>query len=256
MDRHILLHYHVYKNAGTTVDALLRRNFGANTGHVEGPEPWSTLDRATLLRYALDNPSLRAISSHQARFPAPEHAGLTFHPLLLLRDPVDRAASVYRFELVQPDSSLPGRAIARTEGFPGYVDWALGAEGTAVIRDFQTVFVASRERDMRYARATPADFETACARLDALPFVGLVETFDASMELLRSAYEPFFGPLDVRAGRLNASPGRAGSAGERREQIRAQLGRARFERLRAANAFDERLHARAATLVFALERRR
>ncbi len=37
--RRVILHYHIFKNAGSTIDFILARNFGHRLGFYEGLEP-------------------------------------------------------------------------------------------------------------------------------------------------------------------------------------------------------------------------
>jgi hypothetical protein len=77
-NNHIIVHYHIFKNAGSTVDAILRNNFGEACGKYEGNELAAVVKPEQLLKYVLENPHLKVISSHNARLPAPEYPRLTF----------------------------------------------------------------------------------------------------------------------------------------------------------------------------------
>jgi hypothetical protein len=50
--RVVLVHYHLFKNAGTTMDAILARSFpDLAHGDIEGPEPWCTVTPQQLLTF-------------------------------------------------------------------------------------------------------------------------------------------------------------------------------------------------------------
>jgi hypothetical protein len=244
--RHIVIHYHLFKNAGTTIDTVLHNHFGDACGAVEGAHPWETLAPAEVAAYALANPALRAISSHQARLPVPEAAGIAFHPVVFLRHPIDRAGSVYAFERLQPpESPSLGARIAREQDFAAYVRWRLTPGNGAVIRDFQTTHLSAREADMRTARATQADLADACARLDALPFFGLVERFDESLDRMRTWLAPHVGALPARYTVENSSEGRKTTLEERLQEIATALGPDLYQQLLQENALDLRLYEHA-----------
>jgi len=245
--RTVIVHYHLFKNAGTTVDSILDRNFpGEAHGHLEGPYPWSTVTSKEILDFALANPQLRVISSHQARLPLPQHPTITFLPVLFLRHPIDRFASVYEFERRQPADSLsPSVAIARNGGLATFGNWAVAREATAVCRNFQVAHLAGAQSDMRDARATHNDYLQALAHLESLPFFGVVESFEESMELLQEFVRPHVGELNVNFSIENYSPGRRATLESRLDQIENELGASLYRELLEHNALDMLLYRQA-----------
>ena len=243
--RNIIIHYHIYKNAGVSLDSILRSNFGDACGGIEGPHPWDTIDSARVLRYAEDNPNLAAISSHQARLPAPVAAAISFFPVLFLRHPIDRVGSVYSFEHRQPaGTQSPGVQVAQQNDLRGYVRWRLsGAENSgAVIKNFQTVHLSGREKDMRTAVANRADLSVALERIDALEFFGIVELFDESLTRMRQYLAKGFGKIDVSSTHENKSGERKASIDDRIHDLENALGRDLYARLLEQNALDLELY--------------
>lgn len=245
--RDVIVHYHIFKNAGTTVDSLLHANFTDTNGAVEGEYPWDTLTSRQLLDFILANPRLDVVSSHQARLPLPEHPGLRIHPIVFLRHPIDRVESVYRFERRQaPDSLSPSVRIAQNTDLRGFVQWGLSDEGTAVFRNFQTIHLAGRQRDMRSARATGADYLVAEARLRELPFVGVVDSFEASVAAMERKLRSAFPAIACSpTAALNRSEGRADRLSARIERIASELGDSLFDDLVRENRFDLDLYRQA-----------
>jgi hypothetical protein len=41
--RHVVIHYHIFKNAGSTVDSILERNFDPSRQDGEGPTPYAVI---------------------------------------------------------------------------------------------------------------------------------------------------------------------------------------------------------------------
>ncbi|WP_011296923.1 sulfotransferase family 2 domain-containing protein [Cupriavidus necator] len=254
--RDVIVHYHIFKNAGTTIDALLHANFPHSHGAVEGELPWDILSSDQLQQYILANPTLKVVSSHQARLPLPEHTSLRIHPIVFLRHPIDRVESIYQFERHEPDTHLsPGIQIAKNTDLKGFVEWGLSENGTAVFRNFQTIHLAGRETDMRYAAATQADFLVASARLRELSFVGIVDRFDASIQQLRQVLKPIYPDLQLTPSlALNTSIGRSNLLSARIARISEALGNTLLNELIKANQFDLELYwqhtARDATAAF------
>lgn len=241
--RLVVVHYHLFKNAGTTLDWILRRHFGDAHAKVEGDVPWATLTPDRLLRFVRDNPGVRAVSSHQARLPVPDVDDVTFAPLVFLRHPLDRVGSVYAFERRQPASSPgPGVRVARETDLKGYVRWRLAEGNGAVIKNYQVVHLAGREYDMRTACATTADLATALERVKRLPFLGFVERFDESVGRLREFLHDVCGPIDTTYTVRNRSPERTGSLDERLEDLRSALGADLYRELVDRNALDLELY--------------
>jgi hypothetical protein len=245
--RHVVLHYHVFKNAGSTVHAALRQAFGSDAcGRLEGAQQRRTLGAGQIVEHLRAHPQLQALSSHQARLPVPQAPDITFHPLLFLRHPIDRAGSVYAFERRQPvDSPSLGAAVARERDLAGYVRWRLEPGNGSVIRNFQTVHLSSRFDDMRIALAGEEDLAVALERLRQLPFIGLVERTGESLQRLRAWLQPAFGPLELPEERQNASGERAGTLRERLAGIEAALGPQLHRQLLEHNRLDLALHAAA-----------
>ncbi|MCP3728267.1 sulfotransferase family 2 domain-containing protein [Paraburkholderia sp. CNPSo 3272] len=255
--RTVIVHYHLFKNAGTTVDGILDRNFpGDARGHLEGPYPWSTVLSNEILEFALSKPDLRVISSHQARLPLPQHPSIAFLPILFLRHPIDRFASVYEFERRQAADSLsPSVAVARNGSLAAFADWTVAREATAVCRNFQVAHLAGAQYDMRYARATHTDYLQALVHLRSLPFFGMVESFEESLESLQKFVQPHIGELKFDFSIENVTPGRKATLESRLEHIESELGVSLYRELLELNALDLLLY-REAKQIFAANRAR
>jgi len=247
--RHIIAHYHIFKNAGSTVDTILQRNFGRLWGSIEGNNPWDTLSPDSILRYALAHPTLKAISSHHARPPVPIDSNTVFHPLIFLRHPIDRVGSVYSFERREPKSS-PGLGvkIARKNDFAGYVRWRLSDGNGAVIKNFQTVHLSGREKDMRTASASEKDLGDAMERISHLPFFGIVEMFDDSIVRMKTQLAQYFGQIDTNYTVANQSAERKKMLLERLDEIEDALGTGLYQELLDKNALDMQLYDKAVKL--------
>lgn len=234
--RPIIVHYHLFKNAGTSVDRLLQAALGAAWRNHEGARGrWAA---HLVARWLQDNPDVVALSSHTASLPVPLLPAARIHPIVFVRDPIDRARSVYEFERRQSDAT-PGSVKAKETDFPGYVRWRLGRRGDRTLSSFQTARLAAG------SFATGSELARALDAVAVLPFVGVVEEFDRSVAWLArqiAADVPTFKAKSVMA---NTSRRRGESLDERLARTRSALGEALADELEALNTADFALHAAA-----------
>ena len=78
--RHVLIHHHIYKNAGSTVDTILKKHFGELHKSIEAGDPAGTVPPHLLRQFVVDNPGMRAMSSHTSRPCGSGSANILFHP--------------------------------------------------------------------------------------------------------------------------------------------------------------------------------
>lgn len=247
--RHILLHGHIFKNAGSTLDWSLRRSFGPAFCEHRDDAAMREAPRDTLAA-AVSESSMVALSSHNLPSPPPSLDGIVFHAVFLLRHPIERALSVYAFER-QQQAMTPGAQAAKRMNLQDYVAWRLQDEVRPVIRNFQTRFLAGGA--VRHGSDTLTSDAVAAAhqRLTAGAPVGLVDRYDASMVALEAALRPFFPGLDLAYMPQNVSRGAGPAAALDVTGAQEQLGPL-WEPLLAHNAQDLALYEAAGA---ALERR-
>lgn len=65
--RTIIVHDHIFKNAGSSADRLLHMAFGNDWATLEGPTPTSLLRPDELATFVDDRPEIVAVSSHLLR---------------------------------------------------------------------------------------------------------------------------------------------------------------------------------------------
>jgi SAM-dependent methyltransferase len=233
--RGVIIHYHLFKNAGTSVDAILRRNFGDGWASREYP-PRS--DGEAAREFLVFNPHIAALSSHTLLLPPPEIPDAEIIPVIFIRHPLDRLKSAYLFEREQRADTV-GVRLARENDFPGYLRARMAIPGDRSCRNFQT---------HRLAMAEPANGDTESARalraFGRLPFIGSVEAFEASLAELERVVKPWFPEFRVFQARENVSrPPRP--LEERMAALKAELGDELYEAVSAANAEDLELYDRA-----------
>ncbi|WP_136444160.1 sulfotransferase family 2 domain-containing protein [Pacificoceanicola onchidii] len=182
--RTVILHYHLFKNAGTSLDEILKRNF---------QERWVTREfsmaggdnSAELAKWIESEPEAVAFSTHTGIGPVPEVPGVRILTVMILRDPIARIRSAYRFERNQKADTF-GARLAKETDLEGYVRTRLKNPADRQCRDFQ----CSRLAPMIPGEAPELDRAIAAARdLDAL---GNVADFDGFLARLAEVLkEPF-----------------------------------------------------------------
>lgn len=239
--RHLILHYHIFKNAGSTIDAILKKKFHSNWAVVEGRPSTYRLETDELVKYILGNPHLLAVSSHEARPPVPVSPNLKFYPIIFFRHPIDRIGSIYSYRRSQLEILTRSTKVAHEMDMAGYIRWCLENPSAETVINFQTRYLSVSEKNPRGM----ADFELAMQRLLDAPFFGLVEYFDESLKQLKNYLFGTFGDMDFGYKIMNRSPNRLGTLKERLAHIEYSLGDSLYEELLGRNALDLQLYEQA-----------
>ncbi len=197
MTRTVLLHYHLFKNAGTSLDQILQRNFPDRWVTREFP-PQGGDNSALLADWIRDTPDAVAYSTHTGVGPVPRVEGVRVLTVMMLRDPVARIRSAYRFEVRQKADTW-GAQLAKQHDLAGYVEARLARPGDRQCRNFQTNRLAMMQPGPGPERAR------ALAAMRLLTVIGLVEDFDATLARLRAALLPWFPDFQATAVRANTT---------------------------------------------------
>jgi hypothetical protein len=247
--RAVVVHYHIFKNAGTSIDRALQDAFGTRWRSVEGNNATDVISPARFKEYLDAEPDIVAISSHLARPPLPD--GYNGVPIVFLRHPIDRAVSVYEF--TKHDPMQPQHRLARNLSFQEYVEWALGGgRGGVVIRDYQTIHLSSasyHKPNIYDARATDEHLTEALGLLQSLPAVGAVDLFAQSIADFSDLITKRITPVNLYMWYDNVSGRLDLTLTQRLERARAALGARLWQRLRDANRRDYRLYEYAVSRV-------
>jgi len=238
-DRCVIIHYHMFKNAGSSVDAILQHNFGKKWIEIEGPDG-KKLTPEMMKDYIIGNPDIKAISSHTAQVTIPEIPGVTIIPIFFFRHPVDRIQSAYNFERAQ-DSNSPGSKAAKAGDFKHYMSWRLSNPTLTQIvnfhavrlKDFET-FTTNREAHLFRERSIRA--------LNLLPVIGLVERFDESMERFAKLIRVHFPEFELINARANMMSDPNAALQTKLDAFEAKVGRHTFLNLMQLNAIDMELY--------------
>jgi hypothetical protein len=221
----------LFKNAGTSVDAVLKANFpnGWATAEFSGPH---AANLAQIKQWLQQENEAVAFSSHTAMLPPPIIDDVEIFPVLFIRHPIDRIASAYTFENKQGVNTF-GSTVARHTSLAGYIEIHLSLGHISQCRNFQTARLA------QFFNGAEGDISVlALQALDALPFVGLVEEFDQSIQHMANWLSPHFPNFKPIAARKNVTSDLSLPLEQKLEQIRVQIGDACYDQLITANLGD------------------
>jgi hypothetical protein len=104
--RHVICHYHIYKNSGTSFDEILRHNFEGRHVLFDGPFPYFAIHQKELAKIVMRNRNAVAFSSHQVFLPVPASLDFNVLPAVFVRDPFLRIHSIYRYKRSENDGTL------------------------------------------------------------------------------------------------------------------------------------------------------
>lgn len=242
--RTIIVHYHIFKNAGSSVDRLLHTAFGDRWATLEGPTPTSLLRPHDLAAFINDRPEIVAVSSHLLRPPAPPDVRVL--PIVLIRHPLDRALSVYSY-LQRNHDGLDTGTVAQQTDFSEFVLWCLNNKtlGGMVIANYQVIHLSPasfRGKHIYHAVATENDFLHVIRYLSDAACFGTVDLFDTTMGKLRQTAAAFDLHIPTLTAAENATPGRPGDLDERLRIAKKLLGPTLYQRYTDENELDYRLY--------------
>lgn len=240
--RFVILHYHIFKNAGTAVENLLKSNFGARFATFEGEGADCQLSAGSLIAWLERNPEVRAVSSHQLRYPKPEAPGFVFFDLCFLRDPIDRIRSIYTFHRKHPPQSDPLSVLAHQTTL-GRFAAHLVANSPHMVNDIQVTMLAT---DGAYLRPPcERDLERATDTLLGMSLPGVADCFYESMVAGQYFWKPVFPDFDNAAIPANVSRDPGSTLASRLRAMRSDCGKPLYAELERLNVLDRELVRRA-----------
>jgi hypothetical protein len=235
--RPLLVHYHIFKNAGTSFEWALKRALGTRFCKYDLTAPNQILSSADIIRFVKGRPETEAISSHQASFPAPKIRGREVVTSILIRDPIARIRSMYAFERQQA-ASTPGALKAKKLDFKGFVEWRLST-APATLCNYQMHF-CSRTKG---TQLDEVHLRKAIANLDQIDIVGTVERYSEWLALAQSILSKAFPNILLSATRQNVTgAGRETTEAAILDDLVNDLGQTLAEYLLERNKLDMCLH--------------
>ena len=244
--RFVIVHYHLFKNAGTTLNRLLERNFSGELAYLHGDQSTSSLAGPDLLQFLEANPQIRAVSSHHLRPPSPGTEDFVFFDILSVRNPLDRLRSMYDFYHRSAEGDDPLIAYGKERDIAGFFELLLD-RCPHLVNNVQVNYFANAGR---YTR--PPDDKDLQRAVDiivrsAAPVV--TELFDCCAVSAEYFLQPAFGKLDFSCTPENVSGGRLLLLSDRIKALRQSCGRRLYQELLRTNDLDFKLVKRIETEV-------
>jgi hypothetical protein len=243
--RTVIIHRHLFKNAGTTFDSILQNNFGETFCDHRDDTPMRREGEKYLLHYLKEHPKIKALSSHHIWFKVQSQDKFNLIPVLFLRHPVERIRSVYNFER-QQQSDTPGAIMAKKLDFGAFVAWRMKDDVSPVIRNMHTRYLAGVKGPKPLTRI---HFKKAASEIKTNPFIGVVDLFDESMQAFDKAFRAKGIELDLSYQPKNVNKPFDGADYEKRaNEVLEELGEVAKIVLKK-NAFDIELYRLARTKI-------
>lgn len=235
--RKVILHGHMFKNAGTSVDKLLLDNFGKAFVDHRDDVKMQHGRQSYLMDLLQKNKKIRALSSHHLPLPLEPVPDIDLLFIIMLRHPIVRVGSVYRFEKIQKRDT-PGAIAAKKYNFQDYIRWRLDVRPVVISNYFvqycTSTLKANTSLQDRYHSALNFTTHTA--------FTGIVEHFDSSMVFIKDKIETSGGKFMIKSVRENITDTRKEPLERKLSKLQTKLGDALYDELVSVNAYDIALY--------------
>ena len=238
--KNILLHVHIFKNAGSSFDDALKRFYGDHFVDHRDDADLVKGKMAYLEKYLDSHPEIQAFSSHSVHFLPQDTDKYKILPVYFLRHPIDRIRSVYSFEKKQMPAITHGSKKAKEVSFNDYISWYMQETSPATIRNAQTIFLSG---DGPAPSRMQEKFTVALKNVNTSPLVGIVDRYDESMVVFEEYLKAFFPKIDLSYIRKNVTDENIeASVEEKANKLLAKLDEATQALVKEKNAFDTKLY--------------
>ncbi len=193
--RFVIVHYHILKSGGTTIERILQRELGGAFAALHGPHDNSILNGDHLAAFLREHGAISAVSSHHLRYPRPIIPGTVVFDCCFLRHPLDRLVSVYSYfrGINSPD---PLCRRARRQSPRDFMSQTL-RESPHLVSDVQVTQLANGGAFIR--PANERDLERAAQILCDMAVPGLVDMFSESLVAAEYFLNPSFPGIRLRS---------------------------------------------------------
>jgi hypothetical protein len=253
--RRIIVHHHIFKNAGSSIDRALADVLGSrwrpfdpqiyvdpDADRIDGKRCKEEVNSGALEEFLEANADVDAVSTHQGRAKFRLGASYEKLELSLIRNPVGRALSIWKYER-RPDrqatfeSRMAGQANVLS--FEDFIKWCLLVRKPplAPFSNFQVRALSANP--MWEGRVTYSDLDRANEYVTRIGCVGIVERFEWTLELFNRRLQAFIPGVELRSFHVNSSS-TARESGD--EEARHLLTKETYELLLEANALDLALY--------------
>lgn len=238
--RFVIVHYHIFKNAGSTIESILAREFPGRFASLHGPTRDIVLNGGHLAEFLEKNPVISALTSHHLCYPKPAIPDTMLFDCCFLRHPLDRVQSVHSY-LRKTESDDPLCRLAHRYSPADFVKILLD-RSPHLISDVQVHRLANGGAFTR--PASEADLERATRVVLDMAIPGVIDMFDESLVAAEYFLNPAFPGIRLEYVRQNVSS--PWNRGPERQNEWSRLWEATAcEELARLNEFDLELYRRA-----------
>jgi hypothetical protein len=239
VSRKIIVHAHIFKNAGSTFEWSLNRNLRKKFEIIrKKPSLWN--DSNELNRIIDNNRQLTAISAHWVNLNHINDWQFDVIPYLLLRNPLERIKSVYNFEKTQYENETKSAKMAKKYSFAEYVEWSMGNPRHFVLQNYQTRFLSG---DL-VGEISEQTLNSALRQTTLIPTIGCVDKYDESMVVLEEALIKEDYHLDLSYVRRNSSQDTQLTVQDKISMLRTELA-GLYHDIENDNKYDQILYQNA-----------
>ncbi len=232
--RFVVVHYHIFKNGGSTISSILQREFKQGFATLHGPADSSTIDAAGLTEFIANNPDISAVSSHHLRYPKPSIPAGVIFDCCFLRHPLERLQSFYTY-FKKINSADPLSRSARQNSAPAFLNNLID-NSPHLVSNVQVNLLANGGVFTRPAAGS--DLERAAAVVGEMAIPGLLARFDESLVAAEYFLRPAFPNLRLEYIPRNVSRSLGGPADERQEKLQSAWGTDLYQTLVRLNQAD------------------
>jgi len=236
--RFVLVHYHLFKNGGTTIESILEREFPDRFATLHGSHRDSVLDGEHLAAFLEEHPDIGAVSSHHLRYPLPTVRNIVLFDCCFLRHPLARIHSFYsHFRRMNSDDSLS--RMANEQSPRSFVKW-LADQLPNMVSEVQVQLLANGGVFRRPADRD--DLARAVQVMKQMSMPGLVEMFDESLVVAEYFLRPAFPALNLEYVARNVSDPAAQELSTQADRVKNIWGVDLYQELVRLNQLDLELH--------------
>jgi len=197
-NRTVLIHYHIFKNAGTTIDWILKKKFKDKMIKFDDQEnPSRVLSPELILDFLKNHPEVIAISSEQLHEMVPNKYGINLIPIIFIRQPIQRANSIYtynRYVLDETDPSTPA-GYAKLHSYGEFLQWRLEIDPNLFV-NYQVRFILDLISDFK-SNTIEKYFQDAVEYLKNCPIIGIVDRMNESLVVAEHFLKKDFTQIDL-----------------------------------------------------------
>lgn len=243
MSRFVIIHHHIFKNAGSTLDFVLHKNFGGNFSTYDLSNADGNITQERFLRFVDENKKIEAISSHHFHTKQFEYDRYVFFDMIFLRHPLDRLRAIFDFYQKSEINDDQLSQFAKDSSLREFIDYLVRFKPHQ-INNVQVNLLANLGVYVRPPNNN--DLNVAKRRLSKVSCLGVLCLFDEALVAMEYFLRPAFGGLDLSYESKNISQRMEGVDIQFRLEIfKEECGELLYEQLLLMNKLDLKLYEKA-----------